>query len=358
MNAPETSSPLSVNVRPDGVAVLTYDIPGEPVNTLRADFIDIFARAFEQIDKHPDVRAAVFISGKKDSFIAGADVKMLESVATAEAARAIVQRGHDAMAKLAASTKPIVAAVHGAALGGGFEVALACHARVLSNAKSTVLGLPEVQLGLLPGLSGLQRLAALTSLQVALDFGLTGKNMRPEKAKKLGVAEDVVPQEILLEVACKVALRLAGDVSSFTPSVQAEIIHTIAAEASVQPSAVKVTVTSGSVIVDVSIQTPTATATSLHSKMASATNSPSSAAAMLASVTGVQCAVIAISKPATLSAMTKPATLSATVPRQPASSRLDVGQRLASSPLKTTPTTAQKWRGAAGDRMGACGCST
>ena len=161
MNAPETSSPHSVNVRPDGVAVLTYDIPGEPVNTLRADFIDIFARAFEQIDKHPDVRAAVFISGKKDSFIAGADVKMLESVATAEAARAIVQRGHDAMAKLAASTKPIVAAVHGAALGGGFEVALACHARVLSNAKSTVLGLPEVQLGLLPGLSGLQRLAAL-----------------------------------------------------------------------------------------------------------------------------------------------------------------------------------------------------
>ena len=211
MNAPETSSPLSVNVRPDGVAVLTYDIPGEPVNTLRADFIDIFARAFEQIDKHPDVRAAVFISGKKDSFIAGADVKMLESVATAEAARAIVQRGHDAMAKLAASTKPIVAAVHGAALGGGFEVALACHARVLSNAKSTVLGLPEVQLGLLPGLSGLQRLAALTSLQVALDFGLTGKNMRPEKAKKLGVAEDVVPLEILLEVACKVALRLAGE---------------------------------------------------------------------------------------------------------------------------------------------------
>ena len=97
-------------------------------------------------------------------------------------------------------------------------------------------------------------------------------------------------------------LKLAGDVSSFTPSVQAEIAHAIAAEASVQPSAVKVTVTSGSVIVDVSIQSPTASATSVYSKLASATNSPSSAAAMLASVTGVSCAVIDVMKPATITA--------------------------------------------------------
>jgi len=206
-------NPLSVEVRKDGVAVLTYDIPGESMNTLRADFIDLFVRAFEQVDKHPDVRAAVLVSGKKEGFIAGADVKMLESIASPDDARAMVQRGHDVMAKLAGSRKPVVAAIHGAALGGGFEVALACHGRVLSNAKSTVLGLPEVQLGLLPGLSGLQRLAALTSLQVALDFGLTGKNMRPEKAKKLGVADEVVPREILLEVACKHALKLVGGAS-------------------------------------------------------------------------------------------------------------------------------------------------
>ncbi|MBM4358315.1 MAG: fatty acid oxidation complex subunit alpha FadJ [Deltaproteobacteria bacterium] len=212
MNA--EANPLSVEIRKDGVAVLTYDIPGESMNTLRADFIDLFVRAFEQVDKHPDVRAAVLVSGKKDGFIAGADVKMLEALATVEDARRMVQRGHEVMAKLAGSVKPVVAAIHGAALGGGFEVALACQGRVLSSAKSTVLGLPEVQLGLLPGLSGLQRLAALTSLQVALDFGLTGKNMRPEKAKKLGVADDVVPREILLEVACKLALRLANERAS------------------------------------------------------------------------------------------------------------------------------------------------
>ena len=211
MTPSNETNALSVEVRKDGVAVLTYDLPGESMNTLRADFIDLFVRAFEQIDKHPDVRAAVLISGKKDSFIAGADVKMLEALATPEDARATVQRGHEVMAKLSGSTKPVVAAVHGAALGGGFEVALACQGRVLSNAKATSLGLPEVQLGLLPGLSGLQRLAALTSLQVALDFGLTGKNMRPEKAKKLGVADDVVPREILLDVACRLALKLAAD---------------------------------------------------------------------------------------------------------------------------------------------------
>lgn len=214
MNSATEPNPLAVEFRKDGVAVLTYDIPGEAMNTLRADFIDLFVRAFEQVDKHPDVRAAVLISGKKDSFIAGADVKMLEGIATTDDARAMVQRGHDVMAKLASSVKPVVAAVHGAALGGGFEVALACQGRVLSNAKSTVLGLPEVQLGLLPGLSGLQRLAALTSVQVALDFGLTGKNMRPEKAKKLGVADDVVPREILLEVACNLALKLANERAS------------------------------------------------------------------------------------------------------------------------------------------------
>jgi 3-hydroxyacyl-CoA dehydrogenase/enoyl-CoA hydratase/3-hydroxybutyryl-CoA epimerase len=204
-------SPLSFEVGDDGVAILTYDVPGESMNTLRADFADAFARAIEKIDGHPDVRAAVLTSGKEGSFIAGADIKMLESLKSPDDAVAMVRRGHDVVGRLAECTKPIVAAVHGPALGGGFEVALACHARVLSHSDKTVLGLPEVQLGLLPALSGLQRLAALAGLQVALDHGLTGKNMRPEKAKKLGVADDVVPRAILLQVARELALTLANE---------------------------------------------------------------------------------------------------------------------------------------------------
>ena len=88
-------------------------------------------------------------------------------------------------------------------------MALACQGRILSQSRNTVLGLPEVKLGLLPGLNGLQRLAQLVGLQVALDYGLTGKNMRPRRAKQLGVADDVVPEPILKQVAIARALELA-----------------------------------------------------------------------------------------------------------------------------------------------------
>jgi 3-hydroxyacyl-CoA dehydrogenase / enoyl-CoA hydratase / 3-hydroxybutyryl-CoA epimerase len=206
----QAASPLRVDVRDDGVAIITYDVPGESVNTLRADFVDSFGRAFAEVAENPDVRAAVLVSGKADSFIVGADIGMLEALQSTDDAEAMVRRGHEAIARLVDSPKPVVAAIHGQALGGGFEVALACHARVLSSSPKTMLGLPEVQLGLLPGISGLQRLAALTNLQVALDYGLTGKNMRADKAKKLGVADDVVPAAILVEVACARALALVA----------------------------------------------------------------------------------------------------------------------------------------------------
>jgi 3-hydroxyacyl-CoA dehydrogenase/enoyl-CoA hydratase/3-hydroxybutyryl-CoA epimerase len=209
--APTVDGPLSLERRPDGVAVITYDVPGESVNTLRADFADAFGRICAEIERDPAVVAAVLVSGKPDGFIAGADISMLETARTArrEELEAMVRRGHEAMARLALLPKPVVAAVHGPALGGGFEVALACRARVLSHSRKTVLGLPEVQLGLLPGLSGLERLAALVGIQTALDYGLTGKPMRPDRARKLGVADDVVPRPILLAAACKLALALA-----------------------------------------------------------------------------------------------------------------------------------------------------
>ncbi|HEX9296052.1 MAG TPA: fatty acid oxidation complex subunit alpha FadJ, partial [Polyangiaceae bacterium] len=162
------------------------------------------------IEKNERVKAAVLISGKADTFIAGADIEMLKSAATAQPAEDLCRAGHQAIARLAASTKPFVAAIHGAALGGGFEVALACQARVLSDDKKTVLGFPEVQLGLLPGLNGLQRLAEKAGLQAALDYGLTGKNMRPAKARQLGVADDVVARPILESAAIELALALAA----------------------------------------------------------------------------------------------------------------------------------------------------
>jgi len=211
MSSSQQSNALSMTVRPDGVAVITYDVQGEALNTIKASFAEEFERVFTEVGKDPKIRAAILVSGKPDSFIAGADIEMLKGTKTSAEAEELCRTGHKAIAYLARSSKPIVAAVHGAALGGGFEIALACHARVLSDDKKTSLGLPEVQLGLLPGMSGLQQLAGIAGLQVALDYGLTGRTMKPSKAKALGIAHDVVPAPILREVAAALALSLADE---------------------------------------------------------------------------------------------------------------------------------------------------
>ena len=202
---------LTIDVRDDGVAVLTYDVPGEAVNTIRATIAADLERALTEVAENPKIKAAILVSGKADTWIAGADLEMLRAANTAAAAEALCRKGQEAGAKIAASPKPIVAAIHGAALGGGLEIALACQGRVLSDDRKTVLGLPEVQLGVLPGMNGLQRLAALVGLQTALEYGTTGKNLRAPAAKKLGLADDVVPRAILFEVAARLALSLATE---------------------------------------------------------------------------------------------------------------------------------------------------
>ncbi|MCU0694064.1 MAG: enoyl-CoA hydratase-related protein, partial [Polyangiaceae bacterium] len=229
----DSKKTLSFEVRPDGVAVITFDVPGEPVNTLQASFADEFEEIVTKLDGDPAVKAAVIKSGKPDTWIAGANIDMLSACTTAADAEALSRTGHRGYRRLEELEKPVVAAIHGAALGGGFELALACHARVLSDDNKTVLGLPEVQLGLLPGGNGLQRLARIVGLQAALDFGLTGKNMRPAKAKKLGVANEVVRQSLLVEAAAQLALEM---VDHFKPekkkglSFSAQALTTLALE--------------------------------------------------------------------------------------------------------------------------------
>jgi 3-hydroxyacyl-CoA dehydrogenase/enoyl-CoA hydratase/3-hydroxybutyryl-CoA epimerase len=214
VSGPSSAKALSVRVREDGIAIVTYDVPGESVNTLKASFADEFEDLIAKIEIDGAIRAAVLVSGKPDSFIVGADIEMLKAATTAREGELLSRAGHVALARLASSKKPVVAAIHGPALGGGFEVALACTARVLSDDKKTVLGFPEVQLGLLPGADGLQRLADKAGLEVALDYGLTGKNMRPSKAFDLGVADDVVARPILEQVAIELALALSSGAAS------------------------------------------------------------------------------------------------------------------------------------------------
>ncbi|MDX1676971.1 fatty acid oxidation complex subunit alpha FadJ [Arsukibacterium sp.] len=198
---------FSLNIRDDQVAVITMDIPGESMNVLKASFADEIDDILNTIQKNSGIKGVVFISGKKDSFIAGADISMLDNCDTAGQAEDIARMGQQMFDRLEQMKIPVVAAINGPCLGGGLELAMACHARVATDSEKTVLGLPEVQLGLLPGSGGTQRLPRLVGVQKALDMMLTGKQLRAAQAKKAGLIDEVVPATILLDAAVKRALR-------------------------------------------------------------------------------------------------------------------------------------------------------
>ncbi|WP_333609284.1 fatty acid oxidation complex subunit alpha FadJ [Arsukibacterium sp.] len=201
-----TQHSFTLEIRDDLVAVITMDIPGETMNVLKASFAAEIDAILENIQANNSVKGVVIISGKKDSFIAGADISMLDACKTADDAEAIARMGQQMFDKLEQLALPVVAAIHGSCLGGGLELAMACHSRVVSNDVKTVLGLPEVQLGLLPGSGGTQRLPKLVGVQKALDMMLTGKQLRAKEALKAGLVDEVVPASILLQAAVKRAL--------------------------------------------------------------------------------------------------------------------------------------------------------
>lgn len=194
-----------------GIALLVIDVPGESVNTLRADFAEQFAELLDRVEQDPDIRAVVLTSAKKDNFVVGADIQMLEQVKTAKTATRLSSAGQAVLERLERLERPSVAALHGACLGGGLELALACRERVASSDPKTKLGLPEVQLGLLPGLGGTQRLPRLIGVQAALDLMLTGRQLDAKRAKRLGLVDEVVPASILVRVAVERAARLASE---------------------------------------------------------------------------------------------------------------------------------------------------
>ncbi len=192
----------------DGVAVIVYDQPGAPVNTLNTRVGPVFDRLFSMIENDASITSAVLLSGKTDSWIAGADIDELVNVSTAEQGEALSKSGQRLLDRLAALRKPVIAAIHGAALGGGLEVALACKHRIATEHPKTILALPEVQLGLIPGAGGTQRLPRIVGLQVALDMILTAKNIRAKKALQIGLVHELVHPSILRAVAIQRARQL------------------------------------------------------------------------------------------------------------------------------------------------------
>src|SRR6266478_5860482 len=203
---------LRVETAPDGIAIVLYDVPGEPVNTLRESFQQDFDQVFGRLSEDAAVTGIVLASAKPDSFVVGADVEMLSRVKTAAEATALARGGQQAMQRLEelGRRKPVVAAIHGPALGGGLELALAATYRIATDDRKTQLGQPEVQLGLIPGAGGTQRLPHLIGIAQALDLILAGKSVRAQKARKLGLVDEVVPKAILLDIARRRARELAS----------------------------------------------------------------------------------------------------------------------------------------------------
>ena len=199
---------LKLIKRADNIAVISFDLPDTSVNVLSRESLADLQSALDQILRDPKVRACVLTSEKKDNFLAGADLGQLAEVTSAKEAEKFSRRGQDILNRIANGPIPFVAAVHGMALGGGLEVILACHSRIATDDPKTVFALPEVQLGLLPAAGGTQRLPRLIGLSQALPLMLSGSRVRAKKALKLGLVDQLVARENLLETAVKRAILL------------------------------------------------------------------------------------------------------------------------------------------------------
>jgi 3-hydroxyacyl-CoA dehydrogenase/enoyl-CoA hydratase/3-hydroxybutyryl-CoA epimerase len=192
-----------------GVLVIVLDAEGDKVNKISTELGAALHPVLENAERDSSCPGVVIISGKPDNFIAGADIDQLSRITSAAEAEKLSRDGHRMLGQLEAMKIPVVAAIHGACLGGGLELALACHGRVCSDAAATKLGLPEVQLGLIPGAGGTQRLPRLVGVQVALDMILTGKNIRPKKAVRMGLCDEAVAPAALETAAVARVLKLA-----------------------------------------------------------------------------------------------------------------------------------------------------
>lgn len=203
----QTASSFSLDRQDNGIALLKIDVLGETMNVLKAEFVEDVNNVLNEVKNDSSIKGLVVYSGKSNSFVAGADITMLADCSTPEEASKIGASGQAIFNQIEQLSIPVVAAINGPCLGGGLELAMACHMRVCSEATKTVLGLPEVQLGLLPGSGGTQRLPKLVGLQKSLDMMLTGKQLRAKQALKAGLVDDVVPDSILLNTAIEMALK-------------------------------------------------------------------------------------------------------------------------------------------------------
>jgi 3-hydroxyacyl-CoA dehydrogenase/enoyl-CoA hydratase/3-hydroxybutyryl-CoA epimerase len=196
---------LTFKVDTDGIALITLDDPSKPMNVVSPQWIDEFIDAIERVATDTKVKGAV-ITSAKPAFMAGADLKYIYTLSggaiSPHQAFEFSQRPSVRMhRRMETCGKPFAAAINGLALGGGYELALACHYRVIVDDPKAVVGLPEVSVGLLPGSGGTQRLPRMIGVEKSLAILLEGKSVAPAEALKLGMVDAVVPAAALIDTA-------------------------------------------------------------------------------------------------------------------------------------------------------------
>jgi 3-hydroxyacyl-CoA dehydrogenase / enoyl-CoA hydratase / 3-hydroxybutyryl-CoA epimerase len=198
----------------DGIALVTWDMPGRSMNVLTAEVVAELSAIVEKISSDPSIKGGVFTSGK-DGFSGGADLTMLKGMGD-EYARLVKAEGKEAAMRffvdrsrqlslayrrLETCGKPAAAAINGTCMGGGFELALACHYRIVADSDKARVGLPEIKVGLFPGAGGTQRVARLMATPDALQMLLKGDQLRPAIAKKMGLVHEVAPADQIVALA-------------------------------------------------------------------------------------------------------------------------------------------------------------
>ncbi|HTA31140.1 MAG TPA: 3-hydroxyacyl-CoA dehydrogenase NAD-binding domain-containing protein, partial [Candidatus Cybelea sp.] len=194
-------------IRDDHICVLIFDRPGSAANIFDRRTLTELGEELEFIAGAAQIEGVILTSAKRSIFIAGADLNMMSEDASPQEARELINLGQTVMNRLATLPIPTVAAIHGACVGGGYELCLACDHRVASTDRATKIGLPETMLGLLPAWGGSTRLPRLIGLPQALDIILAGKTLAAKQALKRGMVDELAPAEYLVEVAARMIRR-------------------------------------------------------------------------------------------------------------------------------------------------------
>ena len=174
------------------IGIVTFDVVGDAMNTWTEETMTGFLEVLENLEKDESLKGVIFISGKRDNFFAGADLKMLEKMQTGEEIKAVLEVFHDSLNRTSALNFPTLAAINGHCVGGGLEFVLACTARIAKESKTTIIGLPECKVGLFPGGGGSQRLPRLIGYP-AIELILKGKLLPAAEACKAGYVDRIVP---------------------------------------------------------------------------------------------------------------------------------------------------------------------